>query len=111
MRILRNGIYHSGTGHGVGVVDALYAATKEAIAKHGDSLDGLQLFDWNIGMGQGDQQANAWCVLKVRIGNKIGFARAGNPDTNIAAAKAYIYAINNLLYYPVYTTDTKEEGV
>jgi len=101
VKIRRNGRTVACWANGDGPIDSLYQAINNAIAEHGENLDGLVLENWQPFKGEGGQEANAWVVVKVRQGNRIGIGRSGDPDTVKASAKAYIYAINHLLQCPI----------
>lgn len=100
VHIRRNGVTRIGTGFGDGAIDALCKAIRNALLQHGFDLTGTKLVKWNTSKGYGDTEANAICEVGIRKGSHLGYGRASHPDTVIAAAKAYLYACNHLLFFP-----------
>ncbi len=101
VKICRNGAIVEREGKGDGAISAIFNAIRDAAKALGENLDNLFLLDYNVVKGQGGSEANAWVVVRLRLGDRIGYARSGHPDTVTASAKAYLYALNHLLQVPV----------
>ncbi len=100
VKIRRNGKTISTWASGDGSIDALHNAIREAITAHGVNLDGLKLKEFRVEKGHGSSEAIGWVFIQVSQGDRIGFGRSGNPSVDVAAAKAYVYAINHLMNCP-----------
>ena len=99
--IRRNGKAISRWAKGDGSIDALHRAIREGIIEHGVDLSDLELKEFHVEKGRGSSEAIGWVCIQVKQGNRTGYGRSGNPNVVVAAAKAYVYAINHMLNCPV----------
>ncbi len=79
-----------------GVIDALAMAIISAVTFIDKSLVAVELTDFQVVKGEGGSEANAWVVVRVKNGDKEAQGYSGDPDTIVATAKAFVYAINHL---------------
>ncbi|MDA1334412.1 MAG: 2-isopropylmalate synthase [bacterium] len=102
VRIKRNEDVFYGVSNGRdGVVSAVMLSIQNALHAHGVSIaHNITLDDYRVEKGGGGPEANAWTIVKLRHGDNIGMARAGDTDVVVASAKAYLAAINNLIHHP-----------
>ena len=79
------------TYEGVGSVDAIFNAVKQAVGKEPN----LVLYSIDAVTGGTDAQASA--QVRLEMGGKIVSGSAAEPDTLVASARAYINAYNRLI--------------
>jgi 2-isopropylmalate synthase len=101
VRIRRNGRSIARWATGDGSIAALHQAIREAIAELGVDLTGLELKEFRVEKGLGSSEAIGWVTIQVTQGERTGYGRSGDPNTIVATAKAYVYAINHMLNCPV----------
>lgn len=81
---------------GNGAVDALWKAILCAVKSIDGTFGQIVLTDYQVVKGEGGSEANAWVVVRVRLGDKEVQGHSGDPDTVVATAKAFVHAINHL---------------
>lgn len=79
------------TTRGIGAVDSIFNAIKEAVG----ASPHLLRYGVDAVTGGTDAQANA--SVRLEQGGKIAAGRASEPDTLVASARAYLHAYNKLL--------------
>lgn len=92
----RNGKGICSVGRGVGAIDALSTAVNGALAEFGVDKP-IKLTNFTVHKGIGGSDANAWVEVAARLGSHMGYGRSADPDTNKAAVRAYLSAINHAL--------------
>ena len=93
----KNGDVHGAEGSGEGAVDGLCNAICSCVESFGVSMEDVRLINYQVIKGDGGPEAIAWVVVSLSCGDVQVHSRAADPDTVIASAKAYLYAVNNLL--------------
>ncbi len=86
-----DGICHSATAEGDGPVDATFNALRQAFTHTAE----LQLF--SVGAVTEGTDAQARCTVRLEENGKLVDGQGADTDTIVAAARAYIHALNKLL--------------
>lgn len=89
---------HTSEAYGNGAIDAMWVATLSAARTIDPKFTNVSLADFQVVKGEGGSESNAWVVVRVRCGDKEAQGYSGDPDTIIAAGKAFVYAINHLSF-------------
>ncbi len=96
--VWRNGVVKESMGSGDGAVSAVCDAIQTAILLHGVEVGDIELCDYSVIKGAGGLEANGWVVVKLTCGAKEFMRRSGDPDVIKASAKAYLRALNDILF-------------
>ena len=86
-----DGTCHSATADGDGPVDATFNALRQAFAHSAE----LQLF--SVGAVTEGTDAQARCTVRLEENGKLVDGQGADTDTIVAAARAYVHALNKLL--------------